>query len=333
MADIPVTEQAPTEPIPVNPWRVPPSGSLGDDYDAAIQLDVGEQAKASGERSRRRRTPKRRPDEIVFLQWTPPLHWAVVLAWIFAAMSLLSTGPLYALMSIWASFSILSAAGAVILLRTVHRQNTGEKLAIGAGCVALVLVGLDLWRPDSDAFENYFIRAPRAGALPDAIDPRDQINERMQLMARIAGCAWLKLGDEAIEVGSYSVNSGVDPRSVSFAISTLSSGVIVDPSFIPTFPGERRKFLPRDPYSDDSYATFGVYVTNTHLLVYSPGPDGDWDINPRAPLPPEIADPVIDLKPLIYDEMSGDGDIILIMPLESVEEWAECDTLVEQFRK
>ena len=323
--------EAAIELVPVNPWRVPPSGSLGDAYDDVIQLDVGELAKATGERVRRHRPPKRQADEVLFLEWNPPLHWAVVLAWMFAAMAFFSTGPLYALMPIWAAMSALSAAAAVILLRTAHRQNTGEKLAIAAGCVALLLIGLDLWRPKDDFFQNYFIRTPRSANLEPAESGESTVDDDMRRMARIAGCAWLQLGDDATAVARYSVNSSVDPRSISFPISTLSRDIDMNPDASLGFSDYIARDLPRDPFSDDPYATFGVFITDHHLLVYSPGPDGDWDMNPREPVLRDAADPAAELRPSLIDPQDsyGDGDLVLILPLDSVEEWADCDALRE----
>ncbi|MDK2972577.1 MAG: hypothetical protein PWP23_2332 [Candidatus Sumerlaeota bacterium] len=318
----PEAELAP--PPPVIPWRVPPMGSLGDAWDEKIVLPEAPKAPRPPERKRKRRYQPGSFD-VQFVEWQPPLHAAVIAAWAFLAMALLTTGPAYPLMPYVALLGLLFAMLGAFLLRTTHRDCSGEKSAWAAIAVGIVLIGVDTTEPTFGLYESHFTQTMAVPVSAMTLDDRiEQAKADMDLMARVTQCAFAVLDRGVTAEGRDSVNGRLPGDSVSFRISSLRDYDIRSKSELEQeYLYYTRDNLPRDLFSDAPEATYGVFVTDEYIIVYSPGPDREWQINPLAPVTDYVSDPTTELAKYRYVEGTGPqgpGDLIHVRPLRSPEE-------------
>ncbi|MBI5155117.1 hypothetical protein HZA57_07765 [Candidatus Poribacteria bacterium] len=131
-------------------------------------------------------------------------------------------------------------------------------------------------------------------------------------------------------MGNDSVDSIVNPHSGYFPISTLAMPDSLAEGFEQDFIVYAPEDLPRDIFADDPRATFGVFFTKRHILIYSAGPDGVWQINPRLPVNKGSEDPMAELQPFALPPGAGQGgvgDIILILDRRTAEDSADCYSL------
>lgn len=332
----PAGEEELPPPPAVIPWRVPPMGSLGDAWDKTVELPEFKPSPPPPKPKVRRRPGM---TEVVFVEYVPPLHWAVVGAWVFLALAAVSTGPAYGLMSLMGLGAVICGVTAGLLMRSIQRTYSGELLAWIAAGLGFGIILLDAWRPSAMAYETYFRKSARVPVTQLDYEARLEYAERaMALMARTAFCAYEAMGNEAIAVGRDSVNRDVTADPEYFGISTLAAvrrddleGLEAEYAYYR--PGD----LPRDPYARDPSATFGVYITPTHVIVFSMGPDGKWQINPRLPVDPFSADPAAKLAPVTFDRdrgPAGEGDLILVVPIAELEELTGlCEHMRGLYRK
>ena len=329
----------------VYPWRVPPMGSAGDAWDEIVVLpeeqmgrDAARQKELDLERSRRK--PKRkRADEIIFLEHIPNLHKGVIASCVMVGLALASVGPIYPLMPFMALAGFVAGICSVVLLKTIHTRATGMELGVASSVLALGLIITDGVAP---RFESYRIltqsnlSAPNRGLGEEG--KLERAAQDMKLFADALYCAHLLLGPDVVAVGRDSVNKRIDPESVSFRISTLA--LKPDREFTPLeleslYVWEAN--LPPDPFSDDSRATYGVAIIPGAILIYSPGPDGVWQINPRRPLERELNVSELEdyFAPFRYSPLTGAGDLILIRPHEAggfVENYSTCSSTQAAWR-
>lgn len=308
------------EPLPVKPWQVPPMGSLGDAWDQYIvipeeQLQIDQARQNEYLKAKAKRKPKRRnAADVVFLDWVPDLHKGVIVAWVFIGLTLASVGALFPLMPFMAMIAFLVGGTSVFLLKTIHTKETGEGLGIAATITGLALIFISTFAPANKTFRQFTqssLSAP-ATALSES-DKISRAQEDMQLLADAVYCAYLIVGEDVAAVGRESVNGGIEPDSVSFRISTVAQkpNREFSPLELESLYVWDNK-LPRDPFSDDSRATYGVSVVPGAIIVYSPGPDKTWQINPRRPVDREIDDYESFFAPNKYTALTGKGDLILI---------------------
>lgn len=306
-------------PPPVVPWRVPPMGSLGDAWDAVVVLPEAPKAGAAAPTPRKKRYRAGTMD-VVFKDWAPSLHLAVIAAWVLLAMALLSTGPAYPLMPYLAMGGFLAAAVATFLLRTHHRENSGEKAAWVAIALSLVLLALDAAAPARGIWAAHFTRVPTRPMAPMTFEAGiDRTLADMELVGKIAQCADVILGRSVVAEGREGVNSRLGGDSSYFRISTLAR---YDPEALSpleeTYVFYTPQNLPKDPFADHPDAVYGVYMTHHSVIVTSAGPDGIWQINPRFPVDDDtIEDPWEVLRDYQYQAGSGpmgSGDLIVVLP-------------------
>ncbi|MBX3728247.1 MAG: hypothetical protein KF858_03605 [Candidatus Sumerlaeia bacterium] len=314
-------------PPPVVPWRVPPMGSLGDAWDAVVVLPEAPKAGTAAPTPRKKRY---RPGtmDVVFKDWAPSLHLAVIVAWVLLALALLSTGPAYPMMPYFAMGGFLAAAVATFLLRTHHRENSGEKAAWVAIALSLVLLALDAAAPARGIWAAHFTRVPTRPMAPMTFEAGiDRTLADMELVGKIAQCADVILGRSVVAEGREGVNSRLGGDSSYFRISTMArydpeSISPIEESYVFYTPQN----LPKDPFADHPDAVYGVYMTNHWIIVTSAGPDRTWQLNPRYPVEDEeIEDPWEVLKDFAYQPASGptgNGDLIVVLPrrVDSMEE-------------
>lgn len=334
----------------------PPPGSRGDLWDGQVWLPGQERvAEESGipaelfledegelteeERSRLRRQERRRKRQSVrFQEWAPKTHVLVIAAWVAGAMAALSTGPALVLLPFLAGLGILLSAGAATLLYTIHKDKaSGHGQVWAAMALAVVLLAVDQQRPEGGLWRAMYIDSAAEPRFYTADGRTEATEERMVLLSRIVACASHRLGPEKVlAVGRDGANFAVNPRSEYFAVSTIAKP---DPNAVDAglgFSDYTQADLPLDPYADDPGATFGAYFTEKHLLIYSRGPDGDWDINPRRPVSEHSADPSADLAPFLAagtpDTPGPEGDILMVFPRATLLEDADCGALREELR-
>ncbi len=335
----PHSEELP--PPPVVPWRVPPMGSMGDAWDDVVVLPVDLVIESEHPTKRVRVAKKRtRPDEILFLDRLPRIHWAAIIAWVFLAMAVLSTGPALPLMGLMTLVGLVMGAMAIFLIKTVHPDFVGVRIGWAAIGFAIVLLVFDSWRPNNPWFEAHFERSAASIHKAMSFDDKMILVERnMQLMAQAAHCTWELLGTEdSTELGRNSVNRTVYPKSVYFPISTLPAveNIEIDNQISADLLVYTATNLPKDPFADDSHATFGVFFTNKHIIVFSAGPDGVWQLNPRRPVEPDDPNPEAKLAPFRYNPLlgnDGEGDLILIAPLEQKDVYLFCDEIRQKLEE
>lgn len=332
-------ESAP--PPGVIPWRVPPPGSLGDGWDALIRLppDPREAAPPARRQRVRRHRRKNDPRDVVFRQWHAPIHGLVIAAWVVLALAAASTGPLYGAMGVLAGTAFLLSIGALWAVSASDGYTVGTKPATVALGLSILLIGLDLTRPRLSPYETYFLMATASPRATLSFEARlDRAEADMRLVAETAWCASEILTVETIALGNAGVNHRVDPRSPYFRTSTLA----LYPEERAATPISRRflfydpETLPVDPFADDFRATFGVYFTERHVLVYSVGPDGEWQINPRRPVEPDDPDPEATLSPHLWSAAagrSGAGDIVLVVPTRELERDADCTRIRRAYER
>ncbi|MGF1572651.1 MAG: hypothetical protein ACFCU1_06220 [Sumerlaeia bacterium] len=317
------SEQAPAPEIqPVKPWRVPPMGSVGDAWDQYIvlpeeQLQADQARQAEYLKQRAKRKPKRRnAADVVFLDWVPSLHLGVIIAWVFVGLTLASVGRLFPLMPFMAMLAFLTGGMAVFLLNTIHTKETGVGLGIAACSTGLVFILISGFGPANKTFRTF--TQTTLAAPTTALSEYDKIQraqEDMKTLADAVYCAYLLLGEDVAAIGRESVNGSIDPESLSFRISTVAlmpnkefSALELESLYV--WNGR----MPPDPFADDSRATYGLAVLPGAIIVYSPGPDGVWDINPRRPLDQETTDYEAFFEANTYTPLTGKGDLILIRP-------------------
>lgn len=298
-------------------------GSVGDAWDQYIvipeeQLQAEQQRQNEVLRQKANRKPKRRnAQDVVFLEWMPELHNGVVVSWVFVGLALASVGPLNPIMPFMAMIAFLAGVTTLFLLKTVHTKENGFELGLAATITGFVLIFVSSLAPMNKSYRTFAQTTLSAQAQTLTQDQKIQRAQAdMQLLADAAHCAYLLLGDEITGVGRESVNGVVEPDSISFRISSIATKP--EREFRPlelenVYIWNKR--FPKDPFSDDSRATFGVAIVSGAILVYSPGPDGKWQINPRRPVDRTVDDYTAFFAPQTYTPLTGEGDLILIRPL------------------
>lgn len=338
-----VAEEAP--PPAATPWRVPPMGSMGDAWDAEIVIHdapaldpVVPPADAVPAREHGRRRKRRSPDEVLFRELVVQLHPGAIVVWVFVALGILSTGPAYPLMPLFGLAAVLGGAVAIWRIRLAGPDATGARHAAAGAIAGLLLIGADVVRPGIEPYEAWFIRP--LGGVGRAMTFEQKIayaDRATVLMAKAALCGRQYLGPAIVGVGRDGVNRGVAGDSEYFRISTLA--FVGDRTFggigkdALVYNEER---VPPDPFADDPRATFGVFATEKYVLVYSIGPDGLWQINPRAPVAPDSADPKAELEGKLYDPATGSlglGDIVKVFAIDEEGFDYFCEEVRVQFEE
>ena len=78
-------------PISMTKWRVPPMGSMGDEWDDSIELPKVEEAPLDKPRAAAKKREKRKKaEEVVLKEFEAPLHPAVILTCVLIALSVSS---------------------------------------------------------------------------------------------------------------------------------------------------------------------------------------------------------------------------------------------------
>jgi hypothetical protein len=242
---------------------------------------------------------------------------------VFLALALFSTGPVERLMPIFAATALVLALIALWFQFFGRVPNKFRVSNIVLCALALGLVLIDAAEPRGfEPYAMHFRGGAQSGASLGTPQSRfDAALDRMALTGQVAALGYIAAGPGIVAVGTQSVNRDVNPENPSFPISSLAHpDRLTEIKAAGTFIAYDHANYPRDPYARDIDACFGVYVTRRHLLVYSPGPDGVWQINPRIPVDPDTVDPLSTLGANIYpEELEGalaPGDIVRVLPLE-----------------
>ncbi|NUP88654.1 MAG: hypothetical protein HUU25_02405 [Candidatus Sumerlaeia bacterium] len=118
-------------------------------------------------------------------------------------------------------------------------------------------------------------------------------------------------------VSADSSESIVQGNSVLAAMPTFRRGILppggrcVIPLTLTTPIAYITSLVP-DPFNPDVPSTFAYYTDGPGWILLSPGPDGDFDVNPRTVYKSELAQPSAELLVLSYDPTNGtisDGDL------------------------
>ncbi len=329
---LPETEDAPPPPVAPSPWRVPPPGSMGDAWDALIVVPEPPVPEPPRTVRKRKQTRRTRPDEVILREFRPMLHPLVAVVWVVVALGLFSTGSAYPLMPVWGLVAVFGGAAGAYLLRHADTAPAGRRHCVAASVAGLVLIVLDGLRPNVAPYNAWFVDAQGGPAAGLTFEDRiDYANAYMPLLAKAAMCGYFYLEDDIVAVGRDGINRDVRSGSQYFRVSTLAwfDGKTAD--LLVYAPGN----VPTDPFADDPTATFGVYLTEHYVLVYSIGPDGEWQINPRKPVERESRNPKLELKEHLYDAVHGTvgrGDILKVYPLETEEGLSFfCDEVRQEF--
>jgi len=323
--------------LPFAPWRVPPPGSLGDAWDAEIVLPQDPVEQPPPPPRRKKRDGRRRtPHDVLFREMAVRLHWGVAVAWVLVALGAFSTGAAYPLMPLFGLAAIFVAGFVVWRLREGEPTVVGRNHAFASGAAGLLLILLDAVHPKWKVYDAWFTTslggAGKAMTFEQKLAYADKF---MPLMAKAALCGRQYIGPSVVGVGRDGANRDVKGESEYFRISTLARlddrtfGGIGKDSLV-----YNAEHLPPDPFADDPRATFGVFVTEKYVLVYSAGPDGAWQINPREPVATDSADPRRDLADSLYDPVTGSvgpGDIVRVYPIDDEGFDFFCDEVRMQF--
>lgn len=326
-------------PIPFAPWRVPPPGSMGDGWDAEIVLPpepTGVDHAPAAPRREKRPARRRAPQDVVFREMVLRLHPGAVATWALVALGAFSTGSAYPLMPLFGLAAVVAGSVVAWRLREAEPDVVGHRLATSGAAAGLLLILLDAWHPRATVYDAWFV--DRLGGANRAMTFEQKLayaDKFMPLVAKAALCGHQYLGPAIVGVGRDGVNADVRNGSEYFRISTLARlgdktfGGIGKESVV--YDADR---VPPDPFADDPAATFGVYLTDKYILVYSAGPDGVWQINPREPVEKGSADPKRDLEDDLYDPVYGSlgsGDIVKVFPVDDVGFEFFCDDVRIQF--
>jgi len=306
-------------------------GSLGDAWDNYISLPeekFQEEQKHHEEIQEKRRKKnagkRRKHNEVIFKDLVAKLHPAFIIGAIFTGLAVASVGPVYPLMPFMALIGLLATVAGLTLVQTIQKDKEGQKLGAGIAAICIFLIALSEMEITSAkyiTFTQQDLSVPVTTLTEE--EKFSRANQDMALMADAVSCALLVLpDDEIIGIGRETVNYRVNNDSVSFKIASILNKDEIKKEFTPVeeefvFVLTSEKY-PLDPFSDDPRATYGVYVSNGYILVYSPGPDGGWDLPPRRPLIGHEDNPVEHLDQFQWDGING--DLIYTLPVPEFSE-------------
>jgi len=306
-------------PPPVVPWRVPPTGSLGDAWDAVVALpEARPTSSPDAPIVNKRRRRRRHPGDVVFLDWQPPLHATVIVAWVLVGLSLASTGPLAGWMPLWAGAAILLGGTSLWILKTSSSDSAGTRPAALAIGVGVLLLAYDTAQPRISVAQAWFGSHAAMGRVV-ILDTKGKMLLTEDLMPHVANAAWYLLSirrGNTMAVGRDSLNAGLPGGSPHFPISSfarMDEGADDFRADVADF----LELIPADPFARDG-GKFGLFITRHEILVYSIGPDGVWQINPRMPVDPDCPDAMKELGPMLYSPGGGPnapGDLLTVLPL------------------
>ncbi len=309
---------------------------MGDAWDLLVTLPETPVPVQPRPVRKRRKSRRSRPDEVILKEFHPTLHPVVIVIWVVIALGVFSTGPAYPLMPLWGLVAVFAGVGGFWFLRRADVAVTGQRHCLSGSIAGLLLILIDAFSPDAAPYNSWFVQSHGSTARALTFEEKmEYVEAYMPLMAKAAMCGHLHLQDEITAVGRDGMNREVRNGSSYFRISTLRridrESASITPDMLVYAPGN----TPPDPFADDSRATFGVYVTEFFVLVYSIGPDGEWQINPRKPVDGNSRNPKGELRDHIYDRVQGTvgkGDILKVYRLETEEGLSFfCDDVRQEF--
>ncbi len=140
------------DPTPYSPFRIPPMGSLGEEFDERISLPLqphevlAQQGKNAAKKLSKKDIEALRPDEVRFLRYRAKSHPLAVVAWVLFFCALTSTGPALEWRTLLAGFAILFSILSLVVIKSSVRLHGGRWPAIVAGTLAAALLGFTYYQ-------------------------------------------------------------------------------------------------------------------------------------------------------------------------------------------